>query len=426
MDQTFSRLLTPEIGEKNLLVTFNQYLMKLFEVRIDSRWSAADNVFISTSAPKHIGVSCFMSQASPKDENGPYHERPETTIATWIKDRSDEAPPDRPLPTTRELGKRFGVANATAFRVLQRLAQEGDIWQHPVSGRYYPKGARVLFDRPTPIACLIRRLELDSEQYRELMEGISQGCGALQRTMLLWHDELLVNHPDPHNPPIFATAAQQRAILSTFLDRHGKSASSFLLDHLWGDDAIRAHATRLRSSVVLVRSCGLRGVSNIHADFRAGAFKALAHLLDRSYERIIPIEPFSGDPSVTEFLGAFEQAATDAGCQGRMEKVTSASTEEERAELIQRLSQESRRTALVCPEDNVTVLLLEGVRKTGIPCPQQIGLLSVMGTDYATKAGITCLRYDFRAMGRLAVNALTRPEPVRQAIEPQLIAGSTT
>ena len=194
------------------------------------------------------------------------------------------APTDQPLPTTREFGKRFGVANTTVFRVLQRLTKDGEIWQHPTSGRYYPATARALLDRPKPVACLIRRLELGSEQYRELLEGISQGCGALHRTMLLWHDELLVNHAEPHEAPMFAPVAQQRAILANFLDRHGGAAGGFVLDHVWDDEALRSHADRLKPAVMLYRSCALEGFGNVRADFRCGALKALTHLLGRGFE----------------------------------------------------------------------------------------------------------------------------------------------
>src|SRR5690606_38137361 len=145
-----------------------------------------------------------------------------------------------------------------------------EVWQHPTSGRYYPTAARALLDRPQPVACLIRRLELASEQYREILEGVSLGCGALHRTMLLWHDELLVSHPEPHEPPDFAPVGQQRAILSDFLHRHGENAGSFLFDHIWTDDALRTHAGRLNPGVVLFRSCAIPGFSNIRADFRSG------------------------------------------------------------------------------------------------------------------------------------------------------------
>ncbi len=104
--------------------------------------------------------------------------RAEAGILDRLRRLAARAGAEQPLPTTRELGAELGVANTTVFRALRRLTEEGTIWQQPGSGRYFPAGARLLLDRPKPVACLIRRLELGSELYRELLEGISAGCGA--------------------------------------------------------------------------------------------------------------------------------------------------------------------------------------------------------------------------------------------------------
>lgn len=335
--------------------------------------------------------------------------------------------PTEALPTTRSIGRKLGVANTTAFRVLQRMVAGGVLWQHPTSGRFYAPAARALLDRPKPVACLIRRLELGSEQYRELLEGISQGCGALHRTMLLWHDELLVNHPEPQEPPLFASLAQQRPILADFLERHGGSAGGFILDHAWDDEALRGEGrSRLRPAVVLFRSSRVGACGNIRADFRAGALKALAHLLGRGFEQVLPAEPFAGDPAVAEFMEALAGAAEEVGCRERLGPVQPARTYRDRAALIQRLARARVRTAVICPEDNVAILLTQGVRAAGLACPERIGILSAMGTDFAAKAGLSCLRYDFRAMGRLAVEALVAMGPVHRQLEPSLLAGATT
>jgi DNA-binding LacI/PurR family transcriptional regulator len=335
------------------------------------------------------------------------------------------APADRPLPTTRELGDRYGIANTTVFRILRTLAASGEIWQHPTNGRYYPPGAQALLDRPKPVACLFRRLELASALYREILEGISSGCGERRRTMLLWHDERLVNHPDPQQPPEFAHATQQRAILNEFLDRHGDAADGFLLDHLWSDEALRTQAARLLPAVVLFRSCELDGFSNVAVDFRAGALKALAHLLGRGFEHIIFVEPFAGDPAVVEFSGALGKAAAELECAARLSTATAA-TAKERAALIERLQRSPKRNALLCPEDNIAVLLAEAARAAGLRCPERVGVLSVMGTEFATKASLSCLRYDFRALGRMAVEALAGDRPGRHVLPPQFVSGSTT
>ena len=353
------------------------------------------------------------------------HGQPDSALADRLRRMVASAPADRPLPTTRELGNRFGLANTTVFRILRGMAAAGEIWQHPTNGRYYPPGARELLDRPKPVACLIRRLELGSALYRELLEGISSGCGVHQRTMLLWHDERLVNHPDPQEPPVFAHTTQQRAILNEFLDRHGEAAGGFLLDHVWNDDALRSLAERLQPAVVLFRSSALERFSNIAVDFRAGALKALAHLLGRGFEHIVFVEPFAGDPAVAEFSSALAKAAAELECASRL-STSVATTAKERAALIDRVGRTSRRNALLCPEDNVALQLVAAARDAGLRCPEKVGVLSVMGTDAAVNAGISCLRYDFRELGRRAVEALASNEPVRHVLAPAFSAGTTT
>lgn len=343
------------------------------------------------------------------------------TLRLLVKD----APVDQPLPTTRELGHRFGIANTTVFRVLRAMAAAGEIWQHPINGRYYPPGARALLDRPKPVACLFRRLEVASELYRELLEGISAGTGVRRRTMLLWHDERLVNHPDPHEPPVFASTLQQRAILSEFLDRHGAAAGGFVLDHVWSDEALRAHVSRLRPAVVLFRHCDLEEIGNVTVDFLAGALKALAHLLGRGFDHIVYVEPFANDPAVTEFGTALTRAAGELGCEGRLSS-HAAGTPGERSALIERLRGSPGRNALLCPEDNVAALLVEAARSASLQCPGQVGVLSAMGTDFATRAGLSCLRYNYRELGRLAVEALSSDQVERRVLSPQFVAGGTT
>lgn len=351
---------------------------------------------------------------------------PDAGLAARLRDLAAKTSAGQPLPTTRELGTEFGVANSTVYRVLRSLAEAGEVWQHPTNGRYFPKNARILLDRPKPVACLIRRLELGSELYRELLEGISAGCGAGHRTMLLWHDELLVNHPDPQDPPAFASVLQQRAILDDFLLRHGDSAGGFILDHVWADEALRSHSSRLRPGVVLFRSCEVDGIANVRADFRAGCFMALGHLLGRGFEQVLLAQPFAGDAAVDEFFATLRIVATELGCAARIGAPVAASTPAERATLARQIAAAPVRTALLCPEDNVAVLLLAALRTVGVDCPRQTGLLSVMGTDFATRAGLSCLRYDFRRLGRTAVEALGAPAVVRSALEPALWAGATT
>jgi DNA-binding LacI/PurR family transcriptional regulator len=331
-----------------------------------------------------------------------------------------------PLPTTRQLGERFGVANTTVFRALQELAEAGDVWQHPINGRYYPPAARALVDRPKPVACLLRRLELGSVLYRELLEGVSSGCGRQGRMMLLGHDDRLVNHPDPHDPPVFASLPEQRKHLRDFLTRHASTAGGYVLDHVWSDRVLEEFSEQLQPAVVLFRRSNVTSLSNVRADFHAGALKALVHLLGRDFASIWPIEPFSGDPAVTEFFAALRDAAEELGCSDRVAPEASASTPRARKTLLDRLRRARQRTALLCPEDHVALLLAEAVRTSSFDCPREVGILTVMGTGLATGAGLSCLRYDFRQLGAIAAETLGQRTLVHHALPPVVVAGATT
>lgn len=347
------------------------------------------------------------------------------SLETHLRRLLANASPRAPLPTTRELGQRFEVANTTVFRVLRRLVVAGEIWQHP-NGRFYPATAKAVLERPKPVACVTRRLEVCSELYRELLEGISAGCGAARRSILMWHDELLLNHPDPTHPPVFAEMDQQRAILGEFLERHGESAGGFVLDHVWTDEALKEQSTRLVPAVVLYRRCRIDGFHNVYADFEAGALQALGHLLGRGYDQIVPVEPFQGDPAVAEFLDTLETSAAKLGCSERLAARVNGATAKARVALFTRLRAAKQRVALLCPEDNVSVLLLKGLRDANLRSPERVGLLSVMGTDFAAHHGLSHLRFDFRTLGRLAVDALRHTSALHSAIEPQLVQGVTT
>ncbi|MFA6287332.1 MAG: substrate-binding domain-containing protein [Opitutaceae bacterium] len=357
----------------------------------------------------------------------PSEPKPSRRLDLFLRARAidDAWPVDRPLPTTRELAKRFKLSAATAFRTLQELARENLFWQH-TSGRFYRAVARPLLDRPKPVACLIRRLELCSALYRELLEGVSAGAGEARRAMLLWHDDVLVNHADPARSPRFAGMDSQRLLLDDFLGRHGDAAGGYLLDHVWSDAVLKRAGRRLAPGVLLFRKApsGLP-LSNAHADFGNAATQAISHLLGRGFTRIVPVEPFPGDPAVEEFFSAVEHAATALACRERLAPRSRAHTPEEGAALLQSLPRDAR-TALLVPEDHTATRLHAQIRQNGRPCPAQIGILAVMGTSVSAADGLSRLTFDFRAMGRTAVALLAEPRPRNVAFTATFHQGETT
>ncbi len=311
-------------------------------------------------------------------------------------------PAAAPLPSTRALGAKHGVANTTIFRALAELVAEGVLWQHPVNGRFYPIAGRASLDRPKPVACLFRRLELGSALYRELLEGVSAGCGKERRTMLLWHDELLVNHSNLESPPRFALADEQRAILKGFVDHHGEFSGGYVLDHIWDDEAIRLASRKLRPAVMLYRRVPADlDIGNVYADFAGAATQALAHVLGRGFDRIVPVRPFTGDPAVEAFLDQLEATATALGCRERLAPRVTAEWG-----VIKKQLSRARRSALVVPEDHVAVRLCAELRAEGCKLPTDAGVLAVMGTSVSAAAGLSRISFDFRAMGAQAVALL--------------------
>src|SRR5690606_10626440 len=187
--------------------------------------------------------------------------------------------------------------------------------------------------------------------------GISAGAGEARRAMLLWHDDVLVNHPDPDRPPTFAGAAAQRVVLDGFLERHASDAGGFVLDHVWADAVLKRADKRLAPGVLLFRRAPAGSpLANVRADFDAAATQALAHLLGRGFTRLVPVEPFAGDPAVEEFLTALDRAATALGCADKLAPRAAGRLPEEQAALIAALPKRGR-TALIVPEDHVAVRL---------------------------------------------------------------------
>ena len=353
--------------------------------------------------------------------------KPHLKLESYLRAIAKDAawPVEQALPTTRIQAKRFRLSASTCLRLQKKLTEEGCFWQHD-SGRFYRAGARALLNRPKPLACLLRRLELCGALYRELLEGVSAGAGAAGRPMLMWHDDVLVSHADPDQPPTFADPETQQRLMAGVLQWPRGESDGYILDHVWDDVALRQAADLPKPAVLLYRRAPEgTGLNNVRADFNAAATMALAHLLGRGFERIVPVEPFLGDPAVEEFFEALEQAAISLGCVHRIAPRVSACGSLERKQLVAGLPQ-NERIALVVPEDHVAVRLHALLTASKRPCPQEVGLLSVMGTEVAKAAGLSRIAYDFRGMGRAAVRQLSGGRGLVEVFPPSLQIGAST
>lgn len=346
-------------------------------------------------------------------------------LGSWLDERRKSIPVTEPIPPSRELAERYGVNHTSVFRQLQRLEEEGLLWQ-AASGRFFFSEARFLVEKPKPVACLFRTIETWSFLYQELMEGIAEECERRGLASLLWHEKTLVQHANPGQPPCFSEVTTQQGSLRRFADRYGDEIGGVILDHIWGDRALLSLAEKLsRPAVVLCRP----GPGNLPAsvpDFRTAASLAFTHLFALGYEHIYPVYPFSGDPSVDHALRCFQAAAESTGILKLTGSKLSADTPATRRQIIQTLSRRSQRAGLVFLEDNNAALFLQECRATGLDCPRDIGILSLQGTRAAELARLTHTRTSYTALGKRSVELSLGLEPREPIPSPTLVCMETT
>src|SRR5690606_9210229 len=82
----------------------------------------------SAATAGRVRFSMARSKSLPSSRRGSSG-KPGAPLAEKLRQIVAGAPANRALPTTRELGKRFGVANTTVFRALRELVDAGEIWQ---------------------------------------------------------------------------------------------------------------------------------------------------------------------------------------------------------------------------------------------------------------------------------------------------------
>jgi hypothetical protein len=330
-----------------------------------------------------------------------------------------------PLPTTRELGERYHISNASACRLLKRLDEEEVVWRRP-NGRYYVAESRRIFERPKPYACLLRKLQNWSRSYQGIMSGFSEAFGRSRAAMLFVHNETLVRHADTANPPVHATAPAQREALEEFFRDHDEPFGGILLDDVWLDDVLEEFAPRLGNAVIVCRPTRLPGLASVSADFDSSAVLAIGHLYARGYEEIWLAVPFTNAAPVDLMSRAAVGAAAMLGKRIDEKNIHSVATPADREKFIARVADAKKRIGIFCLEDNVSLLLRSALTTAGIMTPEQVGLVSGMGTDIVIDRAITSLQIDYRQIGLTAGEILASGTPRHVTVPTRLVLGETT
>lgn len=330
-----------------------------------------------------------------------------------------------PLPTTRELGDKYRISNASACRLLKKLDEEKVVWRRE-NGRYYLAESRRIFERRKPYACLLRKLQNWSRIYQGIMSGFSQAFGQNRAAMLVVHNEALVRHVDTAHPPVHAKPAAQREALAEFFRDHEDQFGGILLDDVWLDEVLEEFADQLGNAVIVCRPTRLPGLASVAVDFDSSAVLAIGHLFARGFEEVWIAVPFRGAAPVDMMCDAARKAATMLGRPIEDRRVCQVATPGEREVFIQHLQATSKRVGVFCLEDNVACILHQSLGESGIACPERVGIISGMGTDIVTDRKFTTLKIDYERIGREAGEILADGTHRTTTLPTTLVLGRTT
>jgi hypothetical protein len=330
-----------------------------------------------------------------------------------------------PLPTTRELGDRYGISNASACRLLKRLDEEAVIWRRE-NGRYYLNESRRLFEKRKPYACLLRKLQNWSRIYQGVMNGFTHVFGRDRASMLFVHNDALVRHADTDHPPVHAGIGAQREALLEFFRDHQDQFAGILLDDVWMDEVLGGFAHQLANAVIVCRPSRLPELSSVSVDFDAAALLALGHLYARGYEEVWLAVPFTQAAPVDLMREATVRAGVVLGRPIAQEHIALVATPQEREAFIARIQASKRRVGIFCLEDNISLILEKSLKASGIAVPERVGLLSGMGTGIVTDRKVSSIQIDYERIGLTAGEILASGKPRSVMLPPSLFIGETT
>jgi Transcriptional regulators len=309
-------------------------------------------------------------------------------------------PARRPLPTLAELAREMALHPSTIFRILRGLVEEGIVWQSP-QGKFYAASERQQNLRGVPLCFLGREMWQWSRLYQEMLEGISEVCGANGSPLVLLSSRSLVRQAGPVAQPVFASPENQKNELERLLKAAPRGCAGFLLDHLWKASALKETKFPGGGRIQLLAGDG-RQAAVFAPDYRRGASLVADFLRAKGFSRIGLVLPFKNDPAIDLMEEALREALRefaltelpffkrDAGFPSRLRAVD----------------------ALVCLEDNVADAL---IRETGASLPF---LIATQGTGLIQAPHVR-LRVDYRRLGRAAASHLlhgTRHVPLAPAL----------
>ncbi|MBE2204232.1 MAG: hypothetical protein IAE94_07845 [Chthoniobacterales bacterium] len=292
-------------------------------------------------------------------------------------------PRHAPLPILADLAREYEMHPSTIFRLLRNLAEEGHVWQSP-QGKFYAAASRQKALRGAPVCFIGREMWQWSRLYQEILEGVSEVCGANGSPLVLLSSRSLVFQTSPTDQPEFAPPAAQKKELRRLLGAIPRGCAGYLFDHLWHASALETPSFPSGEKVQLLWGDG-KQAQVFAPDYALGANLVAEFLRLRNFRRIGLVLPFRGDPGI-DGMGDHLRAALGGLA------VTEISFSAHLPPSAVRLR---KLDALVCTEDNVAEFLIEK-NASGLPL-----LIATQGTGLLQAPHVR-LRMDYRRLGRAA------------------------
>lgn len=175
-----------------------------------------------------------------------------------------------------------------------------------------------------------------------------------------------------------------------------------------GRDELLRNLVAHKFPVATIGASAPPGVVHIKPDNWRMAQLAVEHLLDKGHTRIAHLAGLKGHADYDERRLGFQSALRRRGLKGPVRFGVDENWSLNPTAMTQLLQMQNRPTAIVCANDRIAEGLLRVAAETGVRTPNDLSIVGMDDLPSASGLGLTTIRIDFPALGRAALQALTR------------------
>ena len=173
-----------------------------------------------------------------------------------------------------------------------------------------------------------------------------------------------------------------------------------------GRDALLRNLAAHRFPVAVIGTSAPPGVAHIKPDNALMSRLAVEHLRGQGHTRIAHLAGLRGHADYDQRRAGFLDALRHAGLQGQVCSCVNEQFDIDTAAIVKLL--QTRPTAIVCGNDRIAQALWDVAAAQGLRVPDDLSIVGMDDLPVAAGLGLTTIRIDFPALGRAALEALTR------------------